>query len=49
MNVFDRMLNTQALMFICVLTGIIMAKTKILRHEARSSFIHLLLDMCRLE
>ncbi len=45
MNVFDRMLNTQALMFVYVLTGIIMAKTKILRHEGRSSFINLLLDI----
>lgn len=45
MSVFDRMLNTQALMFIYVVTGIIMAKTKILRHEARTSFIHLLLDI----
>ncbi len=45
MSVFDRMLNTQALMFIYVVTGIIMAKTHILRHEARSSFIHLLLDI----
>lgn len=45
MNVFERMLNTQALMFIYVLIGIIMAKTKMLRHEARSSFIHLLLDI----
>ena len=45
MNVFERMLNTQALMFIYVVTGIIMAKTRILKHEARSSFIHLLLDI----
>ncbi|MBQ7220930.1 MAG: AEC family transporter [Synergistaceae bacterium] len=45
MSVFERMLNTQALMFIYVVTGIIMAKTKILRHEGRSSFINLLLDI----
>ncbi len=45
MNVFERMLNTQALMFIYVVTGIIMAKTGILKREARSSFIHLLLDI----
>ncbi len=45
MNVFERMLNTQALMFVYVMTGIIMAKTGILKHEARSSFIHLLLDI----
>lgn len=45
MSVFDRMLNTQALMFIYVMTGIIMAKTKILKHEGRSSFINLLLDI----
>ena len=45
MSVFDRMLNTQALMFIYVVTGIIMAKTKILKHEGRSSFINLLLDI----
>ena len=39
MGIFERMLNTQALMFIYVMTGIIMAKTKILKHEGRSSFI----------
>ncbi len=45
MSVFQRMLNTQALMFVYVVTGIIMAKTKILKHEGRSSFINLLLDI----
>ena len=45
MSVFDRMLNTQALMFIYVVVGIIMAKTKILKHEGRASFINLLLDI----
>ncbi len=45
MSVFERMLNTQALMFIYVVMGILMAKTKILKHEARSSFIRLLLDI----
>lgn len=45
MNIFERMLNTQALMFIYVLVGVVMAKTKILKHEARSSFINLLLDI----
>lgn len=45
MNVFQRMLNTQALMFIYVVTGIIMAKTKLLKHEGRSSFINLLLNI----
>ena len=35
MNIFERMLNTQALMFIYVVTGIIMAKTKILKYEGR--------------
>ena len=45
MNIFDRMLSTQALMFIYVMTGIIMARTKILKHEGRSSFINLLLDI----
>ncbi len=45
MNIFERMLNTQALMFVYVVTGIIMAKTKILKHEGRSSFINLLLDI----
>lgn len=39
------MLNTQALMFIYVVVGIIMAKTGILKHEGRSSFINLLLDI----
>ena len=45
MSVFERMLNTQALMFIYVVTGVIMARTKILKHEGRSSFINLLLDI----
>ena len=45
MSVFERMLNTQALMFIYVVAGIIMARTKILKHEGRSSFINLLLDI----
>lgn len=45
MSVFERMVNTQALMFIYVVTGIIMARTKILKHEGRSSFINLLLDI----
>ncbi|MBQ6772602.1 MAG: AEC family transporter [Synergistaceae bacterium] len=45
MNVFERMLNTQALMFVYVVTGIIMARSKILKHEGRSSFINLLLDI----
>lgn len=45
MSVFQRMLNTQTLMFIYVMTGIIMAKTGILKHEGRSSFINLLLDI----
>ena len=45
MNIFERMLNTQALMFVYVMTGIIMAKTKLLNHEGRMSFINLLLDI----
>ncbi len=45
MSVFERMLNTQALMFIYVAVGVIMARTKILKHEGRSSFINLLLDI----
>lgn len=45
MNVFERMLNTQALMFIYVMAGIVMAKTRIIKHEARPSFIRLLLDV----
>ncbi|MBQ4432329.1 MAG: hypothetical protein II877_12570 [Synergistaceae bacterium] len=47
MNVFERMLNTQALMFVYVMAGIIMARTHIIKHEARPSFIRLLLDSCR--
>ena len=39
------MLNTQSLMFVYVVTGIIMAKTKLLNHEGRISFINLLLDI----
>ncbi|MBQ4431852.1 MAG: AEC family transporter, partial [Synergistaceae bacterium] len=45
MSIFSRMLNTQALMFVYVVTGIIMARTGILRHEGRSSFINLLMDI----
>ena len=45
MNVFERMLNTQALMFVYVVIGIIMARTGILKHEGRSSFINLLMDI----
>ncbi|MBQ7196424.1 MAG: AEC family transporter [Synergistaceae bacterium] len=45
MNIFERMLNTQALMFVYVMTGIIMAKAKLLNHEGRISFINLLLDI----
>lgn len=45
MSIFSRMLNTQALMFIYVATGIIMARTGILKHEGRSSFINLLMDI----
>ena len=45
MNIFERMLNTQALMFVYVMTGIIMAKAKLLNHEGRMSFINLLLDI----
>ena len=45
MNIFERMLNTQALMFVYVITGIIMAKAKLLNHEGRISFINLLLDI----
>lgn len=45
MTIFSRMLNTQALMFVYVVTGIIMAKICILKHEGRSSFINLLMDI----
>ena len=45
MPIFSRMLNTQALMFVYVATGIIMARAGILKHEGRSSFINLLLDI----
>ena len=45
MPIFSRMLNTQALMFVYVVTGIIMARAGILKHEGRSSFINLLLDI----
>ncbi|MBR2207417.1 MAG: AEC family transporter [Synergistaceae bacterium] len=45
MNIFERMLNTQSLMFVYVMTGIIMAKAKLLNHEGRISFINLLLDI----
>ncbi|MBQ9419235.1 MAG: AEC family transporter [Synergistaceae bacterium] len=45
MNIFERMLNTQALMFVYVVVGIVMAKTQTLKHEGRSSFINLLLNI----
>ena len=45
MNVFERMLSTQALMFIYIIVGVIIVKTKILKKEARSSFIGLLINI----
>ena len=45
MEVFSRMLSTQALMFVYMLLGVVMAKTRLLRQEARSSFISLLIDI----
>ncbi len=39
MNVFEKMLATQALMFIYMLLGVAMVKTHILKREGRSSFI----------
>ena len=45
MNVFEKMLSTQALMFIYILVGVIISKTKVLKKEGRSSFIGLLINM----
>jgi len=45
MNVFERMLSTQALMFIYIIVGVIIVKTRILKKEARSSFIGLLINI----
>ena len=45
MNVFERMLTTQALMFIYMLVGVIIVKTKILKKEGRSSLIGLLINI----
>ena len=43
MEVFQKMLTTQALMFIYILIGVIISKTKILKPEGRSSYIGLLI------
>lgn len=45
MNVFEKMLSTQALMFVYILLGVIISKTKILKEEGRSSFIGLLINI----
>ena len=45
MNVFERMLSTQALMFIYMIVGVIIVKTKILKKEARSSLIGILINI----
>ena len=45
MDVFQRMLSTQALMFLYMLTGVIAVKTKLLKPEGRSSFIAVLINI----
>lgn len=45
MGVFERMLETQALMFLYILIGMAIVKAKILKPEGRSSFIGLLINV----
>jgi len=45
MEVFQKMVVTQALMFIYLLIGAIMSKTGILKKEARSSFLGVLINV----
>lgn len=45
MNVFEKMVSTQTLMFIYILVGVIMVKTRILKPEGRSSIIGLLMNI----
>lgn len=45
MTVFDKMVSTQMLMFLYMLTGVIAARTRILTKEARPGFISLLLNV----
>jgi len=45
MNVFERMLSTQALMFIYIIVGVIIVKTRLLKKEGRSSLIGILINI----
>lgn len=45
MNVFERMLSTQALMFIYMVVGVIIVKTRLLKKEGRSSLIGILINI----
>ena len=45
MNVFERMLSTQALMFIYMVVGVIIVKTRLLQKEGRSSLIGILINI----
>ena len=45
MSVFEKMASTQAQMFIYLLVGAIISKTGVLKKEARSSFLALLVKV----
>lgn len=45
MEVFEKMLTTQALMFVYIVIGVLLSKTNTLRTEGRSSFIGLLINV----
>ena len=45
MGVFQRMLSTQALMFVYMLVGVVIVRAGILKPEGRSSFIGLLINV----
>lgn len=45
MEVFQKMLTTQALMFVYIVIGVLISKTKVLKPEGRSSYIGLLINV----
>lgn len=45
MDVFEKMFSTQTLMFVYIVIGVVICKTKVLRPEGRSSYIGLLINV----
>ena len=45
MEVFQKMLTTQALMFVYIVIGMLISKTKVLKPEGRSSYLGLLINV----